>query len=141
MEEVQITLQTNNPEDVVIYFPEDALAMSLPVTEFGEHLVRLEAIPFMTEAANFRDIIEVKRRTDGALEFMRVVERSNWRIFTFFLSPEEAESTQTQECCSRLWSMGCYWERDFGGCLLVGVPPDLDVDLNDLLAQVRGSIQ
>ena len=42
MEEVQVTLRTNAPEDVLVYFPTDALAVSLPVTELGKNLVRLE---------------------------------------------------------------------------------------------------
>lgn len=115
--------------------------MSLPVTELGDDLVRLEAIPFMTEAANLRDVIKVQRRPDGSLEFAFVVVRSNWRTFTFFLSLQEAESPCTREFCSRLLSMGCYWELDLGGCLFVGVPPDLDVDLNDILAQARRATQ
>ena len=141
MDKFPITLHTNDPQNVVVYFPADALAMSLPVTELGEHLIRLEAIPFMTDAANFRDIIEVTRRTDGALEFRRVIEQSHWRIFTFVLAREGTESTHMQAFCSRLSSMGCYWERDFGGWFLVGVPPDMEVDLNDILAQMRGAIQ
>ena len=138
---VEFNITTDDPEDVAIHFPADGLTMSLPVTKLGDNFIRLEAVPFATEAANLCDIVEVKMRTDGSYEFVRVVQPSNWRVYELFLSREEAESPQTEQFCSRLHSIGCYWERNFGGCLLIGVPPDLDVDPNDILAQVRSPIQ
>jgi hypothetical protein len=138
---IEVNLTTDDPADVAIHFPEDGLTMSLPVTKLGDNLVRLEAVPFITEAANLCDIVEVKIQADGSYEFVRVVQPSNWRVYELFLSGEEAESPQIEQFCSRLHSIGCYWERNFGGCLLIGVPPDLDVDPNDLLAQARSPIQ
>jgi hypothetical protein len=36
--------------------------------------------------------------------------------------------------------MNCYWEFVFGGCLLVGLPPELKIDPNDILEAIRKAI-
>lgn len=140
-DDFQFTLRSDDPDDINVHFPQEGTTMSLPVTDLGDDMVRIEAMPFAIEGVNFRDVIKVKKRADGSLEFVCVVEPSNWCTYTMFLSREEAEGPEIQRFCARLWDLGCYWERVFVGCLLIGVPPDLDMSLDDILKEPRDSTQ
>jgi hypothetical protein len=137
----QLTLQTDDPDDVRIFFPADGVEVTLPITVLEEGVVRIEAVPLMVEGVNYRDVIRVKRRTKLSLEFVCVLEPSDWRTYSIVLSTEFVDSPVLEQFTSRLHEMGCYWERDFVGLLLIGVPPDLDIDPMEVLAEIRASTQ
>lgn len=140
-EDQQLILRSDDPGDAVIRFPQEGIEMSLPVTPLGEGVVRIEAMPFMVEEVSFRDVVRVEKRADGSLEFVCVLEPANWRTYAMILSREAADGQDAQQFCLRLQELGCYWERDFGGLLLIAVPPELEIDPGDVLAQVRGCMQ
>ena len=69
------------------------------------------------ESAAFADMIEVDLLSDGILRFYRVVQLSNWHMYSFLLVESSIRSTKMSTSC---------WERGFGGSLYICLPPTVD---------------
>lgn len=113
---------------MTIHFPLECFSMSLPVVRIAENRVRLEAVPFMSEVANFRDIVEVATRADGEIEFVCVADPGHWRVHEFCLSRDDTESNGLCMLWARVEAAGCYMEQIFGGVLFICVPPAVSFD-------------
>jgi hypothetical protein len=109
-----------------IEFPAEGVTASATVTKVGEKLYRLDSVPVMVESVKFRDIIEADEIDGKALRFRRVAQKSDWRVFDFLLANADRESDKIHRVLRRVEQVGGHWERVFGGCLFICLPPNVD---------------
>ena len=126
-DEVTLTMKFGEDEPLV-EFPAECTTVSLPLTPVSDNLYRVVGVPVIIESAAFGDIIETEPGSDGRLRFVRVVESGGWRTFDYILSPSKIDSEWGQLMLQELEDRGGHWERVFGGCLFVCIPPGLDCD-------------
>jgi hypothetical protein len=108
-----------------IEFPGEGVTTSATVTKVGAALYRVDSVPVMIKSVKFRDVIEADEVEGKALRFRRVVEKSDWRVFGFLLAREVGESEKISTVLRRVEEVGGHWERLFGGCLFICLPPDV----------------
>jgi hypothetical protein len=77
------------------------------------------------ESVKFRDIIEADEH-GPTLRFRRVAQKSDWRVFDFLLAKDARESEKINRVLERVEKVGGHWERIFGGCLFICLPPEVD---------------
>ena len=138
--EVSSTVTFGENDGVVMIFPEEDVAVSIPVTHVGGSLYRLEGIPLLVEGAGFRDVVEAEPIGDGKLRVRRVVESSGWRTFDFIVPPWKLDGDWGQALFRRLEELGGHWERVLGGLLFVCIPPGVDLDPTEWV-EAFGSIE
>lgn len=127
-DEVKLTVQFKGEESSLIEFPAEGLTVSVPYTQVGVDLFRLDGVPLGVDCVGYRDIVEAEPVEGGSLRFRRLAERSGWRTYDYILSPDRIDSEWGQSLLRELEARGGYWERVFGGLLFFCVPPDLDLD-------------
>ena len=111
-----------------VEFPDERLTLTVPFTQVGDRLYRLDGVPIATEAASFDDIIEAEQCNNERIRFVRVAEPGGWRTFDFILPPYKIESEWGQSLLRELEARGGHWEQVLGGLSFVCVPPGLDLD-------------
>ena len=52
-EPIPLSIQFDNPSDVVVEFPDENMSVSLPLTRVGTNLYRLDAVPYLSEAVGY----------------------------------------------------------------------------------------
>jgi len=112
-------------KETSIEFPDEGVTINTTMTMVGQGLYRLDTVPLMVESAGFRDVIEAEALPAGGLKFLRVARKSDWRIYDFVLNKATTESPKLQELLDRVTDQGGHWERSFGGCLFICLPPDV----------------
>ncbi len=114
--------------DPLVYFPADCVTVSVPLTQVGDHLYRLDGVPVFAESAAFGDFIEANPVGDGRLQFLRVAEPGGWRTFDYLLPSHKIDGEWGQSLLRELTARGGHWERVFGGLLFVCIPPGIELD-------------
>lgn len=117
--------ETSYDGEKSIEFPSEGVTTSAMVTQVGERLYRLDTVPVMIESAGFRDIIEADKVDAKTIRFRRIAQKSDWRVFDFILARDVIESARISEVLRRVEQMGGHWERIFGGCLYICLPPGI----------------
>jgi len=116
--EVQMTFQDGSSE-------------RLQVTPLTPNLYRLEVSSVVGEAS-YHDIVETEPQIDGTLRFIRVVTPSGLKTVSWILPKIQIESPALSALLDRVISVGGFWERIFGGVLLVHLPP---AELDNIIGQ------
>jgi hypothetical protein len=111
--------------ETLIELPAEGVTTSATVTMVAEGLYRVDSVPVMIESVKFRDVIEADDVDGKVLRFCRVVEKSDWRVFDFLLAREAIESEKISTVLRRVEQIGGHWERVFGGCLFICLPPEV----------------
>jgi hypothetical protein len=111
-----------------VEFPDEHLTLTIPFTQLGDRLYRLDGVPIVTEAASFGDVIEAEQRNDEGIRFVRVAESGGWKTFDFVLSAHKIESEWGQLLLREFEARGGHWERVLGGLLFLCLPPGVDLD-------------
>lgn len=75
------------------------------------------------------DVVEAREIGSGKVQFVRVVERARMRRFAWFVSQALIDSPGLDRVLSKVMGLGGYWERVFGGLLIVYLPRGCDYDL------------
>ena len=117
-----------NSDRVSIDFPDDGVTSHVTVTQLADRHYRIETVPLMVESATYRDVIEAERLDEGTFRFIKVVEKSNWHVFEFFLLKERLEAPELLAALQRVEKEGGHSEQFLGGCLVVCLPPDCGWD-------------
>ena len=115
-------------EEVNIEFLEEGVTTTSVVTPISQGRYRLDVVPVMVESVGFRDVIEAQRVSSGTLRFIRVIQRSDWKIYDFILSESTIESPAFRSILDRIAEHGGHWERIFGGCIYLCLPPHVEWD-------------
>jgi hypothetical protein len=89
----------------------------------SSNIYRLESTPVWTERElYFGDAIEIEPQTGGTLRFVRLVERGQFRHYSWFLHKEFIESSQYVEFTAAVEGVGGQWERVMEGLFFVHIP-------------------
>src|SRR5688500_18052243 len=111
-----------------IYFPKNGITVGTKVArEEGLRLQMLEQ-PILTEEVAIFDLIEVRQRDSDTLEFVRVIEKSNWRTWFFLLTKEQAHSNAMDQVRRKVEELSGVWALELGGCLSIALPPGTTYD-------------
>jgi hypothetical protein len=119
------TMAADPPIETSIVYPSEGVTESATVTKLGAGLYRLESVSMAVESVKFRDIIEADE-VGPTLRFRRVAQKSDWRVFDFLLAKDARESEKINRVLERVEKVGGHWERIFGGCLFICLPPEVD---------------
>ena len=96
----------------------------LLVTPMGPNLYRMEESSILKLGeVSYHDVIEAEPQTDGTLRFVRVLTPSGLKTLCWVLSQTAAESPGLSALLDKVIAAGGYWERIFGGVLLLHLPP------------------
>lgn len=125
---MKLIVQFDNPGNFEVEFPDEEVTMSLPVSRVSSQTFRIEAVPFLTESVQFRDVVRAEQTAPNALRVLEVVERANWKTFELILPKNLADSSQIATLRQRVETQGGYWEQVFGGCLFICMPPQSQFD-------------
>jgi hypothetical protein len=128
MESVAMTVSFNDPDEVLLEFPDEALTVSVPITCVGPDLYRLEAVPHLSTSAGYADIVEAIATDEGNLRFVRVAQSSGWSTHAFIMSADRIQGDPMQGVLRDVLDNGGYWEQVFGGCLVICLPPGSAID-------------
>jgi hypothetical protein len=107
--------------DVELTFDEGASIEHVLVTPLALHQYRLEESPVSGDNLRYRDVIEAEPQADGCLRFLRLVEKSPFRISVYFLPKNVIDSQQFQDVLKRVLEIGGNWEIVFGGVVYLHV--------------------
>lgn len=135
--DLHVTLNFDDGE-TMIEFPQDSTTIGALVTEIGPALYRLDSVPLMVDSASFRDIFEAERLDGGKLRFLRVVEKSNWRTYSWLLPQDVVEKLTTTALLDRVTEQGGHWERVFGGVLFICLPSEVEWDPSPEIMELAG---
>lgn len=109
-----------------IEFKEEGVTTSACIKAVGARQYQLMTIPLLIESAQYLDVIEADRKADGSLKFCRVVKASNYQVYDYILPDSYFTELKLVAILKRVTAVGGYWERVFGGCLLICLPPEVD---------------
>ena len=70
-----MTIGCNNPDEILLEFPDEKLAVRVPVTRVGTDLYRLEAVPHLSTSAGYTDVVEAVSTDVGRLHFVELRDR------------------------------------------------------------------
>jgi len=138
----------DEPIEVSIEYPGGVTHYSALVTPLGAGTYRLGHDPVsclmaersrdLRELPNYGDVIEAVEITEHTLRFVKLVERAPLKRFQFSVSRDLVESPELKTILSRVDSLNGYWERVFGGILIIYLPKDSDYDPSNELKNLRG---
>lgn len=112
-----------SPRSVHIIF-DDGSTEDLLLTAVGPNTYRAEESS-MLGVFSYKDLIAVKPRSDGSVQFLKILTPSGLKTNSWILSKGIIESEGFRVILDSVMEMGGNWEQVFGGLLLVHFPPDL----------------
>ena len=80
----------------------------------------------MSDCTTIYDVIKAKRIDADTIRFVRVVEKSNWRTYSYSLQQRHTDSADLDMALAKIEENGAKWDQLFGGFLFVYVPPESD---------------
>jgi hypothetical protein len=128
MQTFELEIEFPDPESV-------SIIETLPVTHLGDAVYLAEASSVWRELY-WHDKFEMELLNERSGRFVRLIERSGMRVSSFLISQALAESRQLQQDLDRVVEVGGFWERVYGGVLLIHLPPDTDSSVESLLQSI-----
>ena len=122
-----------------VLFQEDGNIETLWADQVGPDQYRLDNSPFWAYGVSWRDVVEARRDPDGALTFVRVVEKSGHRTVRLILDPPADRSPESQAILDGLRPLGATYEGMHPGYLAIDIPPGVAFD--PVIAYLVGSGQ
>jgi hypothetical protein len=123
--------------DVTLTFPDGAQFGPLSVTPLGDNRYRAEesamSLGESEQIIRYGDIIELEPTSAQEALFLRVAESSPYQSCTYVVSTGLIFTDEFREFEARLVSVGGHYEVVFGGLLIVHVPPNAAIDVQDEL--------
>lgn len=133
--------------EVDLQWDDEAMDRGFLVTPLGNDRYRVEVDPMGCMIADeprelrklplYGDVIEAKAAGPNTLRFVKVVERSRLRRREYILSQAHIDSPELERVLAKVMGLGGYWERVFGGVLIVYLPKSSTYDMWEDFA--RGS--
>jgi hypothetical protein len=101
----------------------------IEVTRLRDHQFKLTETPLLaTVAVHAGDVIEAEPLADGTHRFVRVVDRSPMRHFSWVVPRGWFDSPARDAYLERVEAAGGTWEQISGGVLYVHIPSDSAFD-------------
>jgi hypothetical protein len=113
---------------VKVRFEEADNVETLWAEQVGPDQYRLDNSPFWAYSVSWRDVVEARRDADGALAFVRVVEKSGHRTVRLILDPPADRSPESQAVLDGLLPLGATYEGMHPGYLAIDIPPGVALD-------------
>ena len=139
IDQIHVSIEFDDEGLAEVLFPSENATQHMEVAEVGDNRYRLESVPMVTESFSFGDIVEAEVQDDGVLRVNRLVKKSNWFAFDLVLPQPMVHSEELRLVLKRVMEFGGHWERVFGGCLFIRLPPGVDYDPVAELMVGRGS--
>ena len=104
----------------------DGSVFEFELEPLGEDLYRVADVPsiFELEYFEYRDVLRLREADDGVFDLVEIAERGRWRMFDYLLSLQFSKSAELAAVLTRVTDAQGVWVRDFGGFLLILLPPD-----------------
>ena len=105
----------SNIKDANIYFPCEKATENCLVRDFGNGLYELLEHPVMSDSCKFGDTILTKVESSQQIQFIKVVQRSQYKEISYLFAKEALETEEFAKFIKTIEEKNIYWQRDFGG--------------------------
>jgi hypothetical protein len=135
------------PEPVMVSLDFPSGPADVLVTPLGDDKYRLEEDPLCFAYVGVESARELRRLPRFGDEFqaltvghqelrlVKVVKRARMKRFSFFVSGATVASPQFARVLARVEDLNGYWERVFGGVVIICVPRDCGYDPLEALSR------
>ena len=106
---------SDSVKDLNIHFSCEGATTSCLVKDLGNDLYELIEHPSLIESATFGDTIIAEMESPGQINFIKVVQRSEYHEIARLLEESLIESQEFNQYLKTLEEKGIYWQIDFGG--------------------------
>jgi hypothetical protein len=142
--ELQITISQVSPEmpDARLVMFDDEIVLRVSLEPLKGNLYRLGTTPLTDDGGIYLgDIIEAEMQENGVLRYLRVVEASPLRHWSWLLSEKVGASAAFEAFRETIEKQGGIWERYFGGILFIHLPPGTPLDPQEEMKKVINTVQ
>jgi hypothetical protein len=115
--------EEENPLRKILF---EADSESLWAVGLGNHLYRIDNIPFLTGLVSYNDVVVAEELEDsppGFLRFVKVHSRGGHSTFRVRVSPDEESTKSAEFLFEFMKDGGCLTERGLDRCVVIDVPP------------------
>ena len=132
-------MDPNNDTQVKVLFQEDDNVETLWAERVGPNEYRLENSPFWAYGVSWLDVVEAQPEEDGALAFVRVVQKSGHRTVRLILDPPADEAADSKAVLDGVTALGASYEGMHPGYVSIDIPPEIELKriVDDLVARGR----
>lgn len=107
----------------------------LDVTRISRDTVEIMENPIFSNVVSYGDLIRVKEERN-IYYYMETVRKSDLVRHSWLLSKEATESQEIEEFKNQIIKMNGNWEQVFGGFLIVNIPADRKIGLDDSIRNI-----
>lgn len=112
----------------------------LDVVQIAEDIYRIEENPVFTENVAYGDVIRVKALKDASL-YIETIEKSQFSRHNWLLSKEVIYSLELKVLKNKIRDCGGKSQQVFGGILIVNLPANAGIDINEEVQRVINAVQ
>ncbi|MFC5652334.1 DUF4265 domain-containing protein [Paenibacillus solisilvae] len=107
----------------------------LDVKRMSKDTVKIMENPIFSDVVSYGDIIRVREDKD-IYYYQEMVRKSDLVRHSWLLSKEATESQEIEEFKNQIIKMNGNWEQVFGGFLIVNIPADRKIGLDDSIRSI-----
>ena len=82
-------------------------------------------------------VIPGKEIQDDEIEFVRVIEASQYTLLDYLLTKDLIDSPSMTNVLDEVMEMGGFWQRDLGGCLCILCPPEKVIEIKEKIDRMK----
>ena len=128
---------------VYINFPEEGLTTSCKVEQMEEGCYKLLEHPTFTDSAKYGDLVSAKPKSTNELEFIEVIEPSDYEVCIQLITRYVADSNELEVFKEQLSQQGVFWQQDLGGvfiyCPLKGSDKNAKAQFDEMMESLHDS--
>ena len=119
-----------------VEFADGVTIEGFPLEELGKGRFRIVELPNpFVDCFNYLDVVEMQKKKDGLLRFVRVLEPSRWQRFMFFVQNGSPDGPLRPVLDQVAEAQG-KWVIDYEGILQVFLPPESNWDPTQEIEQL-----
>jgi hypothetical protein len=107
----------------------------LDVKRISKETMRVMENPIFSNVVSYGDIIRV-REDRNIYYYLETVQKSDLVRHSWLLSKEATESQEIEDFKNKIIKMNGKWEQVFGGFLIVNIPADRQIGLDDSIRSI-----
>jgi hypothetical protein len=105
----------------------------------ADALYRLEEPMGCWSDFGMHDVVRVTKERDGIYRIIELVHSAGYRRFDFLLNRDLFETDEVKNVLTKVQELGGQWVREFGGKLIINLPPTAEYDPSQDLVEASGS--
>jgi hypothetical protein len=134
--EPSLRLAFNDGLGVALSFA-DGLTEDIPLAHVEGNQYRVEFSSMLSEPRVFYgDVIEINPTGENSAVLVRMVKRSGFVVSCRLIGQKIVDSPLFQGLLDKIMRRGGNYERAFGGVLIVHLPPNADLDVDEELQNI-----